>query len=131
MAKRSRLTAKPGQRRPLQRPATRSTDTRPPGGVTAAEEARAAELEAAIVAQEKAAEDARRGRARPAAGGATEAPASVRGLSYTSVPLSVRAADEYAYVKRDIRRITIVGGFLIAILAVLEVLVNGMHLFTL
>ena len=132
MAKRSRLAAKPGQRRPLQR-TTRPTEPggRPPGGVTAEEEARAAELEAAIVAQEKAAEDARRGRARPAAGGATEAPASVRGLSYTSVPLSVRAADEYAYVKRDIRRITIVGGFLIAILAVLEVLVNGMHLFTL
>jgi hypothetical protein len=47
------------------------------------------------------------------------------------VPLSVRAADEYAYVKRDVRRIALVGGFLIAILAVLEVLVNGMKLFTL
>jgi hypothetical protein len=55
----------------------------------------------------------------------------VGGVSYTSVPLSVRAADEYGYVKRDIRRIAIVGGFLLAILAVLEVLVNGMHLFTL
>ncbi len=47
------------------------------------------------------------------------------------MPLSVRAAEEYAYVKRDIRRITIVGGLLFGILAVLQVLVNGMHLFTL
>jgi hypothetical protein len=133
MAKRSRLTAKPGQRRPLQRPATRSSEAggRPAGSVTAAEEARAAELEAAIVAQEKAAEEARRGRARLSGGDAVDGATSVRGLSYTSVPLSVRAADEYAYVKRDIRRISIVGGFLLAILAVLEVLVNGLHLFTL
>ena len=129
MAKRSRLAAKPGQRRPLQRPAGRPGDvtTRPPGGVTAMEEARAAELEAEILAQEKAAEDARRSRDRAR----RPAEESARGVSYTSVPLSVRAADEYAYVKRDIRRITIVGGLLIAILAVLEVLVNGMHLFTL
>lgn len=133
MAKRSRLTAKPGQRRPLQRatPRTSEAGARPAGSVTAEEEARAAELEAAIVAEEKAAEASRRGRARPAGGDLAGAPASVRGLSYTSVPLSVRAADEYAYVKRDIRRIAIVGGLLIAILAVLEVLVNGMHLFTL
>ena len=129
MAKRSRLTAKPGQRRPLQRPTGRpgETSTRPPGGVTALEEARAAELEAAIVAEEKAAEDARRtrDRARRSTGEAAG------GVSYTSVPLSIRAADEYAYVKRDIRRITIVGGFLLGILVVLQVLVNGMRLFTL
>jgi hypothetical protein len=47
------------------------------------------------------------------------------------VPLAVRAAEEYAYVRRDIRRITLVGGSLLLVLAVLEVLVNGMHLFTL
>jgi preprotein translocase subunit SecY len=45
--------------------------------------------------------------------------------------LATRAAEEYGYVQRDIRRITIVGGFLLGILAVLEVLVNGLHLFTL
>ncbi len=91
--------------------------------------ARAAELEAAILAQEQAADDARRGRDRARRPGG-DAVVSV-GVGSTSVPLAVRAAEEYAYVKRDIRRITIVGGFLIAILAVLEVLVNGMHLFTL
>jgi hypothetical protein len=95
--------------------------------VTEAELARAAELEAAILAQEQAAEESRRSRdrARRPAGEA------IGGVSYTSVPLSVRAADEYAYVKRDIRRIAIVGGLLLGILAVLEVLVNGMHLFVL
>ena len=95
--------------------------------MTREEEARAAELEAAILAQEQVAAETRRPRGRRLEG-STE---SVGGVNYTSVPLSVRAADEYAYVKRDIRRIAIVGGFLIAILAVLEVLVNGMKLFTL
>ena len=129
MAKRSRLTAKPGQRRPLQRTAPRpaAASDRPLGSVTREEEARAAELEAAILAEETAAEAARgaRDRARRTSVDA------VGGVRYTSVPLSVRAADEYGYVKRDIRRISIVGGFLIAILVVLEILVNGAHLFTL
>jgi len=130
MAKRSRIAARPGQRRPLQRPATRSdssASTRPPGSVTAQEEARAAELEAAIVAEEKAAEAARRSRES-----LTRRPNELSPrTSYGSVPLAVRAAEEYAYVRRDIRRITIVGGSLLLVLAVLEVLVNGMHLFTL
>ena len=130
MAKRSRLAARPGQRRPLQRPASRPAGPpdRPPGSVTREEEARAAELEAAILAEEQVAAESRRTRER---GRRSSSDAVVGGVSYTSVPLSVRAADEYGYVKRDIRRIAIVGGFLIAILAVLEVLVNGMHLFTL
>lgn len=129
MAKRSRLAAKPGQRRPLQRTATRPAEAgdRPSGSVTRQEEARAAELEAAILAQEQVADEARRGRDR--ARRPVDEPTLRMGSQ--AVPLSVRAADEYAYVKRDIRRIAIVGGFLIAILAVLEVLVNGMHLFTL
>ena len=129
MAKRSRTAARPGQRRPLQRPAARpaGASDRPLGSLTREEELRAAELEAAILAQEKVAEESRRARDR------ARRPTvdAVGGVSYTSVPLSVRAADEYGYVKRDIRRIAIVGGFLIAILAILEVLVNGMHLFTL
>jgi len=129
MAKRSRLAARPGQRRPLQRPASRPAGApdRPPGGVTREEELRAAELEAAILAEQAAADTSRRARERARRPSVD----TVGGVSYTSVPLSVRAADEYGYVKRDIRRIAIVGGFLIAILAVLEVLVNGMHLFTL
>ena len=128
MAKRSRLAARPGQRRPLQRPAGRTTGAdRPPGSVTREEEARAAELEAAILAEQQVAEETRRTRER----GRQAAPESVGGVRYSSVPLSVRASEEYSYVKRDIRRISLVGGLLIAILAVLEVLVNGMHLFTL
>jgi hypothetical protein len=129
MAKRSRLAARPGQRRPLQRPATRPAGApdRPPGSLTREEELRAAELEAAILAEQATADESRRTRERARRPSVD----TVGGVNYTSVPLSIRAADEYAYVKRDIRRITIVGGFLIAILAVLEVLVNGMHLFTL
>jgi len=127
MAKRSRLAGRPGQRRPLQRPIPRTDASRPAGRVTPEEEARAGELEAAILAEEKAASAARevreRGR-RPS----SDAPG---GVSYTSVPLASRAAEEYAYVQRDVRRIALVGGFLIAILAVLDVLVNGLHLFTL
>ena len=129
MAKRSRLAARPGQRRPLQRPTPRPSDAteRLRAGVTREEELRAAELEAQILAEEKAAEDARKSRERARKVG-TDA---VGGVSYTSVPLSVRASEEYAYVRRDIRRIAVVGGGLILVLAILEVLVNGMHLFTL
>ncbi|HUQ77324.1 MAG TPA: hypothetical protein VM427_00445 [Patescibacteria group bacterium] len=128
MAKRSRLTARPGQRRPLQRTGRPEPDaSRAPGKVSALEEARAAELEAAILAEEKAADTARRNRER----GRRTATDAIGGVRYTSIPLGVRAAEEYGYVKRDIRRISIVGGFLLGILAVLQVLVNGMHLFTL
>ncbi len=129
MAKRSRLTARPGQRAPLQRTAARSdaATERLAGKVTAAEMARAAELEAAILADERTANTSReiRNRVRK------PTPDSVGGVTYSSVPLAVRASEEYAYVKRDLRRIALVGGLLIVILAVLEVLVNGMHLFTL
>jgi hypothetical protein len=130
MAKRSRIAGRPGQRRPLQRPVNRpkrSPSERPAGSVTAQEEARAAELEAAILAEEKAAEQARRSRERLAQQPSDTTPR----VSYGSVPLAVRAAEEYAYDRRDIRRITLVGGSLLLVLAVLEVLVNGMHLFTL
>jgi hypothetical protein len=132
MAKRSRLAARPGQRRPLQRtsttrPATSTPPPPPPTSVTPEEEARAAELEAAILAEEQVAEEARTGRQR----GRPAAAAPVTNVASSSVPLSVREAAEYRYVQRDVRRIILVGGFLLLILAVLEVLVNGLHLFTL
>jgi hypothetical protein len=77
-----------------------------PATLTPQEEARAAELEAQIVAEEKAAEVATpRGRRRSAI---TE-PNARAGIS-------VRAADEYAYVARDVRRIAKVGGSLVALL---------------
>ncbi len=128
MAKRSRVAARPGQRRPLQRPATRPDggSARPVGAVTAQEEARAAELEAAIVAEQKAADEARRIRER----GRRVPSENSAGVNYGSVPLATRAAEEYGYVQRDIRRIVIVGGSLLAILAVLDILVNVAHVFT-
>jgi hypothetical protein len=130
MAKRSRgSTSRPGQRPPLQRqaarPATRPTAaaaaaapvaTPRPDTLTDAEEARAAELEASILAEEKAAETARK-RTTPARS-ADAAP--VRGGS----SLDVAAAQEYAYVARDVRRIAIVGGGLILVLFGIWLLVH-------
>jgi hypothetical protein len=92
---------------------------RPPGSVTPEEEARAAELEAAILAEERAAEASRRSRDR------SRRPAE--GAMYSSVPLATRAAEEYGYVQRDVRRIAVVGGTLLAILAILHILVNILH----
>lgn len=46
---------------------------------------------------------------------------------YSSVPLATRAAEEYGYVQRDVRRIAVVGGTLLAILAILHILVNILH----
>lgn len=127
MAKRARgTTTRPGQRRPLQRPASRSgaSAARPgspgsaapapvrPGSLTPEEEARAAELEAAIVAEERQAEAARRGRQQRG---------SVEPVARAGSPLAVAARDEYAYVARDVRRVTIVGGSLVALLVALWV----------
>jgi len=124
MAKRARgTTTRPGQRRPMQRPATRPVAPAPapriaprPTTLTDEEEARAAELEAAIVAQEQAAAETAR-RARP-----QRPTADVPSRSFSS--LAVAAGNEYAYVARDIRRVVAVGGTLLAILAVLWVAVQ-------
>jgi hypothetical protein len=42
----------------------------------------------------------------------------------SSVPLSVRAASEYAYVRRDVVRILKITALLLAIMAALYVLIN-------
>jgi hypothetical protein len=123
MAKRSRIGARPGQRRPLQRQPARTTTARPANSVTAEEEARAAELEAQILAEEKAAEDARKGRDKRAKADAPDA-----GI-YSSTPLAERAAQEYGYVQRDLRRIAVVGGGLLLVLIALDVLINYLHVF--
>lgn len=111
----------------MQRPATRpgSAAARPastvgsatpipsrPASLTPEEEARAAELEAAIVAEERQAEDTRRSRSQR-----TSVETPVR----SSSPLAVAAANEYAYVARDVRRVTIVGGSLVTLLLILWV----------
>jgi len=41
-----------------------------------------------------------------------------------NAPLSVRMAHEYAYVARDVRRILLTAGLMVAILAVLAILIN-------
>jgi hypothetical protein len=129
MAKRIRGSNRPGQRRPTSRlaaPAQRPV--RPSTSLTPDEEARAAELEAQIVAEEKAAaQAARRGRERARDRDESMTPARGRDLP----PLSVRAADEYAYVRRDVLRIVRVGGSLLLILAVLYVLIDVARVVTL
>jgi hypothetical protein len=128
MAKRARGSTRPGQRRPIQRTAARSAAPAPiapttprSSSLTPEEEARAAELEAKIVADERAAEDARKRttdrRRSPAAPDLAPGPR-------TTSSLAVRAADEYAYVGRDVRRITLIGGTLIIILLVLWALTH-------
>jgi hypothetical protein len=126
MAKRARgTTTRPGQRRPIQRPAARSSSAAAsPTSSSAAlaaprstsltpeEEARAAQLEAAIVAEERQAEANRRGRTQRVA------PEPVVRSSST---LAVAAANEYAYVARDVRRVAHVGGSLIGLLIILWV----------
>ncbi len=136
MAKRARgTTTRPGQRAPLQRTGTRPTpSTRPnpstrtgsttpdasssapakaprPATLTAEEEARAAELEAAIMAEERAAEAGVRKNRDRSRRGPTTAPESARLGS-----LALQVTDEYAYVARDVRRIGLVGGSLLVFL---------------
>lgn len=117
MAKRVRgSSTRPGQRARIQRRAAASPrpttePTRSPGAsLTAAEEARAAELEAAIVASERAAET-NVTRARERARRPVETEVRVRSGS-----IAERASHEYAYVLRDVRRIALIGGSLIVLL---------------
>jgi hypothetical protein len=94
-------------------------------GLTDAEVERAAQLEAEATAREKAAiAESLRRRNRP---DLEERHAS----GDVNAPLSVRAAHEYAYVSRDVKRIAVTGGLMVAILAVLHILVNVLGVITL
>jgi hypothetical protein len=127
MAKRTRGSNRPGQRHPDRHAPARQQPrpaSRPSQGLSAAEEARAAELESQIVAQERAAQqDVSRSRDR-----SREADLSRVGRTRGQSPLAVRAAEEYAYVSRDVRRIVRVGGTMVGVLAVFFVLINVLHL---
>lgn len=93
--------------------------------LTDAEIARAAELEAEATARERAAiADSLRRRAQAQAG-----PQHV--ASDINAPLSVRMAHEYAYVSRDVKRIALTAGLMVAILAILDILVNVLGVITL
>jgi hypothetical protein len=120
MAKRTRGSSRPGQRRPITR-STRPAKPSEPASVapvaprsttlTPEEEARAAELEAQIVSEERQAEQAQR-QARDRQQRAVDRDPAVR----SAVPLSVREAEEYAYVARDVRRIATIATGLFAIM---------------
>jgi hypothetical protein len=88
-------------------PAVAEPEARP-DDLTPEEEARAAALEAAIVAEERQAETTKE-RAR-----ATRPVETPRASS-----LTLSAAEEYSYVARDVRRIAIVGGSLVILLLAL------------
>jgi len=102
MAKRARGSVRPGQRRPIERRSTTapsaagSSTTAPrPSGLTEAEAARAAEIETALLAQEREAEASR----------ARTKERNTREVVYGTGTIAVRAEEEYAYVARDLKRI--------------------------
>jgi len=113
MAKRTRGSSRPGQRRPRQRPSRPTVAPAPtrPVSLTAEEEARAAELEAKIIEDERTAQATQRQARERDRRAAERAP-----TRSSAEPLAVRAAGEYAYVARDIRRIAIIAGGLFAIM---------------
>jgi hypothetical protein len=87
-------------------------------GLTDAELRRAEALEAEATAKEKAAiAESLRRRNRGAADDLTP-------VADINAPLSVRMSHEYDYVARDVKRIALTGGLMVAILAVLDILVN-------
>jgi hypothetical protein len=111
MAKRARgASGRPGQRRSNQRPAGRP-QTRPAAGSPAA---RPSSSELVDVAAADAAESAV-GREAPSNRGRTRTP---------STSFEDSAAQEYAYVAADVRRIAVVGGSLFAVLFALFILIE-------
>ena len=114
MVKRARGSVRPGQRRPIdRRPATAATPGTPkPSGLSEAELARAAELEQQLLAEERAAETARK---------RTVERASTReGSAVKVIPFE----DEYAYVSRDLRDIARIAALLFAILFALYLIID-------
>jgi hypothetical protein len=124
MAKRTRYSARPSAKPGVKRAAPGTVSrgsaaaTSRIAGLTAAELERAAQIEAELVAREQAAiaDNARR-RARSGR-------VDVTVTSDAKVPLSVRAATEYAYVARDVRRIGLTAGLMLVILAAIWLIVN-------
>ena len=129
MAKRSRVngrpTARPRPTRPsalAPEPARPAAPARPPAvALTEAEALRAAELEAELVAQEKA---AARARATALAARARRSGGRDIDPELLDQPLGVRAAHEYAYVARDVRRIVMTASLMLAILFSLAFAIN-------
>jgi hypothetical protein len=120
MAKRARGSTRPGQRKPItRRPAASTTSGATAGaastaaaaprptGLTDAELARAAEIEAQLVAEEQAAQNARRR--------SQERSAAAREISATPTT-AIDDAREYAYVARDLKDILRIAILLLVVL---------------
>lgn len=124
MAKRQRPRAgsRSGNRgsRPGSRPAAAPLRT---GGLSKSEEARAAEIEAQIVAREQAAEN-ERGRARDRRRTEDHLRDDAAPRTRTGSLLAIRGEQEYAYVVRDVRRIVTVGGSLLGVLVGLYIVIE-------
>ena len=125
MAKRARGSVRPGQRRRIDRrpapaaaPATASGTTTPaaprPTGQTEAETARAAEIEAELLVEERAAETARK---------RTQQPRTARDGGPAGT-IALRAETEYAYVARDIRDIVRIVALLLSVLFGLWIVID-------
>jgi hypothetical protein len=111
MVKRARGSVRPGQRRAIdRRPASAATPR--PTGLSEAELARAAELEQQLLAEERAAETARK---------RTVERTSTRDLGATKV---IPFEDEYAYVSRDLKDIARIAALLFAILFALYLVID-------
>jgi hypothetical protein len=129
MAKRARGHVRPGQRRAIdRRPApaaapaaaggTTASAAPRPAGLTEAELARAAELEAQLLAEERAAETART---------RTQPRAKSMGRSGPS-SLELRAEVEYAYVARDVKDIVRVMALLFTVLFGLWIVIDKLKI---
>lgn len=126
MAKRSRGAARPGQTRPTRRPPQRPAGRTGAAATTDAlrsttvhgplDDTPVADAELDIAGD---AVRGRRERGRPE----PVAAARARGTQ-SSTLLAARAAEEYGYVVKDVRRIGVVGGGLLALLLVLYVLIE-------
>ena len=127
MAKRARGSTRPGQRRPISKRPPSSTAPVPataaatpkPAGLTDAELKRAAELEAQLVAEEQAAETARK-RSQVRSSTARELSGPVRTLD---------DAQEYAYVARDLKDILRIAILLLVVLFILYIAIDVMGVF--
>jgi hypothetical protein len=126
MAKRARGSVRPGQRRRIDRrtttaaaaaaPAAVPTPAAPkPAGLSDAEVARAAQIEADLLAEERAAEQARK---------RTRERTTTRDVVRTGGSLSAQEAAEYAYVARDVKDIVKIASLLLGILIVLWLLID-------
>lgn len=116
MTKRARGTSRPGQRRPIQRVGTR------PAGPAASVEPAAAP--ASYAETPPTAAYGSSATATPAVEARTAESIRPRRASGT---FTASAAQEYAYVVKDVRRIAVVAGSLFAIMLVLFVLIQVLH----